>query len=149
MDLNLIPRVTRTSVDSRSGQIESQETQGTFWPVWGNLTFCWKSPPGDVLSRLRPDSNPNGLAVVAAVLVGPFYVSQDVLENSPAGLRKTSDFGKSDRKISFGIFSYYYIIISRSSLKREKDHFALTIDVVSLFKQKGQKGIFVNSHLMI
>ena len=97
------------------------------------------------MSRLRPDSNPNGLAVVAAVLVGPFYVNHDVSKNSPAGLQDCPISGKSDRKISFGICSYYYNIISRSSLKRGKDQNALHIDVVSLFKHKGQKGIIVIS----
>ena len=77
----------------------------TFGPVWENLTFCQKRPPGDVLSRLRPDSNPNDLAVVAAVLVGPFYVNPDVSKISPARLRDCPISGKSDRKISFGIFS--------------------------------------------
>ena len=79
--------------------------RATFWPVWELLTFCQKSLSGDVLSRLRPDSNPNDLAVVAAILVGPFYVNPEVSKNSPAGLRDCPISGKSDRKISFGIFS--------------------------------------------
>ena len=115
----------------------------------GKVDFLPESPPSDGLSRLRLILNPKGLAVVAAVLVRPFCVNQDVLENSPVELRRRPISGKSDRKISFGIFSYYYIIISRSSLKRGKDHFTPPIDVVSQSKEKGQKGILVILGLMI